>query len=82
MIATQYEKGMNREGKGPFGFFSPNGSLEDYFLQKVLILAYTVAIAYRCVIILAGLRPSNPPHTRGKPLVNPPEGPCGAGIPR
>ena len=41
---------------------------------------------YHCVIILAGRCPRHspvdcdePPHTKGEPLVNPPEGLCGAG---
>ena len=42
-------------------------------------MACTIVYIYRYGIVLAGLRPSNPPHTRGEPLVNPPEGLCGAG---
>ena len=39
----------------------------------------TIVFIHRYGIDLAGLRPSKPPHTRGEPLVNPPEGLCGAG---
>ena len=62
-----------------FWFSLAKGYVVWFFWRKVLMLAYTIAIAYRCIIILAGLRPSNPPHTRGEPLVNPPKGLCGAG---
>ena len=43
------------------------------------MLDYTIIYIHLYEIALAGLRPSNPPHTRGDPLVNPPEGLCGAG---
>ncbi len=50
----------------------------------VLMLDYTTIHHYE--IDLEGRRPRHspvdcdePPHTRGEPLVNPPEGPCGAG---
>ena len=43
------------------------------------MLDYTIIYIHLYEIDLAGLRPSNPPHTRGDPLVNPPEGLCGAG---
>ena len=42
-------------------------------------MSCTIVFVYRYGIVLAGLRPSKPPHTRGEPLVNPPEGLCGAG---
>ena len=42
-----------------------------------MMLDYTTIHHYE--IDLEGRRPSNPPHTRGEPLVNPPKGPCGAG---
>ncbi len=43
---------------------------------------YSIAHIMRRVIDLTGLRPFKLPHTRGEPLVNPPEGLCGAKIPR
>ena len=42
-------------------------------------MACSIVFIHRYGIDLAGLRPSKPPHTRGEPLVNPPEGLCGAG---
>ena len=42
------------------------------------MLAYTTFYIHLHLSDLAGLRPSNPPHTRGEPLVNPPKRPCGA----
>ena len=45
-------------------------------------MACAIVFIHRHGMDLAGRCPSNPPHTRGEPLVNPPEGPCGAGNPR
>ena len=50
-----------------------------FLLREILISVCTNTHIHRCGIDLTGLRPFKLPHTRGDPLVNPPEGLCGAG---
>ena len=58
------------------------GFIFSFSLAKNLAVAYTIICNLLPATDLTGLRPFKLPHTRGEPLVNPPERLCGAKIPR